>query len=93
MLELLEHHLKPVKQNNWSQIKVYVDISKKIANVGNVPQNAILVTAYAVGLYPDVPHKADLKAVHKMLEVKQHKAIFTEDLFKMARFCLRKQLF
>ena len=80
-------------QNGWSYIKDYGDFLKKIGNVSNVPENAILVTADVVGLYPNIPHNAGLNALNNMLEAKQRKAVFTEHLFKMAVFVLENKYF
>ena len=60
--EFLDHHLKPVMQNGRSYIKDSGDFLKNIRNVGNIPENVILVTADVVGLYPNIPHNAGLKA-------------------------------
>ena len=46
--EFLDHHLKPVMQSGWSYIKDSVDFLKKIKNVDNIPENAILVAADVV---------------------------------------------
>ena len=78
--EFLDHHLKPVMQSGWSYIKDSGDFLKKIKNVGNIPENAILVTADVVGLYPNIPHNAGLKVLSNMLEAREHKAVSTEDL-------------
>ena len=91
--EFLDHHLKPVMQSGWSYIKDSGDFLKKIKNVGNIPENAILVTADVVGLYPNIPHNAGLKALSNMLEAREHKAVSTEDLVKMARFVLENNYF
>ena len=64
-----------------------------IKNVGNIPENAILVTADIVGLYPNIPHNAGLKALSNMLEAREHKAVSTEDLVKMAHFVLENNYF
>ena len=91
--EFLDHHLKPVMQSGWSYIKDSGDFLKKIKNVGNIPENAILVTADVVGLYPNIPHNAGLKVLSNMLEAREHKAVSTEDLVKMARFVLENNYF
>ena len=57
--EFLDHHLKPVMQNGWSYIKDSRDFLEKIGN---------MVTAGAVGLYPNIPHKSGLKTLGNMLE-------------------------
>ena len=84
--KFFDHHLKSVMQNGWSYIKDSGDFLKKIRNVGNIPENAILVTADVVGLYLNIPHNADLKAFSNMLEAREHKAVSTDDLVKIARF-------
>ena len=40
---------------------VYIHISK------NIPDNALLVTADVVGLYPSIPHKAWLRSLKEVL--------------------------
>ena len=41
--EFLDHHLNPVIQSGGSCIKDSCDFLKKIRDVGNIPENAILV--------------------------------------------------
>ena len=64
-----------------------------IRNVGNIPENSILVTADVVGLYPNIPHNAGLKVLTNMLEAKEHKAVSIDDLVKMACFILENNCF
>ena len=80
-------------QNGWSYIKDSGDFLKKIRNVGNIPENAILVTTDAVGLYPNIPHNAGFKALSNMLEEMEHKSVSTDDLVKMARFVSENNFF
>ena len=47
--ECLDNQLKEVMQNGWSYIKDSNDFIKKIKHLKNIPDNAILVTADAVG--------------------------------------------
>ena len=51
------------------------------------------MTADVVGLYPNIPHNAGLKALSNMLEAREHKPISTDDLVKMARFVLENNYF
>ena len=48
-------------QNGWSYIKDSGNFLKKIRNVRNIPENAILVAADVVGLYRNIPHNAGLQ--------------------------------
>ena len=66
--EFLDHHLKPVMQKGLSYIRDCQHFLEKIKTIGSVPENAILVTADVVGLYPNIPHEAALKALKEALE-------------------------
>ena len=75
-------------QNGWPCIKDSGGSLKQIRNIGNISQNAVLVTADVVELYPNIPQNADLKTLSNMLEAREHKTVSTNDLVKMARFVL-----
>ena len=66
--EFLDHHLKPVMQKGLSYIRDSQYFLEKIKTIGSVPENAILVTADLLGLYPNIPHHAILKALKEALE-------------------------
>ena len=59
----------------------------------NIPDNAILVTADVVELYPSMPHEAELRAFKEVLDRREEKKISTEDLVKMAEFVLKNKYF
>ena len=80
-------------QNGWLYIKDSCYFLKKIGNVSNIPENVIVVTADVVELYPNIRHNADLKAVDKMLEARECKAVSTEDLMELICFVLGKDYF
>ena len=80
-------------QNGWSYIKVSNNFVKKIKHLKNIPDNAILVTADVVGLYPGIPYKAGLRALKEVLDRREEKKISTEDLVKMAEFVLKNNYF
>ena len=69
------------------------DFIKKIKHVKKIPDNAILVTADVVGLYPIIPHEAGLRALKEVLDRKEDKKISTEDLVKVAEFLLKNNYF
>ena len=41
---------------------------EKLKNLGNIPSNAILITADVVGLYPRIPHNAGPQVLYEKLE-------------------------
>ena len=64
----MDHHLKPIMQNGLSYIRDCQHFLEKTKTIGSVPENAFLVIADVVGLYPNIPHQAGLKALKEALE-------------------------
>ena len=80
-------------QKSWFFIKDSADFINKIGQIGDIPENAILVTVDVVGLYPSIPHKAGLKALKNVLEKREQKHFPTEKLINMAEFVLKNNFF
>ena len=80
-------------QSGWSYVKDSGDFIKKINNLHSIPQNAILMTANVVGLYPSIPHEVGLRALRESLDKRDEKTIPTEELLKMAEFLLKNNYF
>ena len=59
----------------------------------NIPDNAILVTADVVGLYPSIPHEAGLRTLKEVLDRREEKTNSTEDLVKIAELVLKNNYF
>ena len=72
-----------------SYIKDTSDFLRKLNDLGELPENATLVTTDVVGLYPSISHADGLKTLSTKLEERQDKSIATEDLLRMARFALK----
>ena len=68
VFEFLDSELKSVLHEGWLYIKNSDDFIKKLKNIDHIPQDAIMVTADAVGLYPSIPHDAGLEALRKALD-------------------------
>ena len=80
-------------QESWSYIKDSNDFIKKAKSLKNIPQDALLVTADVVGLYPSIPHEAGLKALKEALDKRENRNIATNDLIKIAEFVLKNNYF
>ena len=52
----------------YKRLSTFQHFLEKTKTIGSVPGNAILVTADAVNLYPNISHQADLKPLKKALE-------------------------
>ena len=66
---------------------------KKVNNLVSIPENAILVTADGVGLYPSIPHEVGLRALREGLDKRDKKTIPTEELLTMVEFMLKNNYF
>ena len=69
---------------------IFLKLSK---NLKDNPQEALLVTADVVGLYPSIPHEAGLKALKEALDKRENRNIATNDLIRMAEFVLKNNYF
>ena len=66
-------------QSGKSYIKDSGHFLGKIKTLGCIPDNAILVTADVVGLYPSIPHQASLIALKETLDKRLLRKIPTDD--------------
>ena len=80
-------------RSSMSYIKNTNEFLLKLKNLRKVPDNAILITADVVGLYPNIPHNEGLEVLKKRIDNFYEKSIPTEDLFKMAEFVLKNNYF
>ena len=91
--EFLDHHLQPIMKPGVSYIKDTNDFLFKLKNLGKIPENAFLVTADVVGLYPGIPHDEGLEVLKKQFNAFDNKSVPTEGLVKMAEFVLKNNYF
>ena len=82
--EFLDCHMQPIMRKGWSYIKDSQNFINKSRKLGKTPDNAILVTADVVGLYPSIPRNVGLRALKEALDKREQKKIPTEDLVQMA---------
>ena len=87
--EFLDNQLKEVMQNGWSYVKDSNDFIKKIKHLKNIPDNAILVTADVVGLYPSIPDEVGLRSLKEVLDRRGKKRSLLKILSKWLSLCLR----
>ena len=66
---------------------------RKIKNLGQLLQGAILFIINVVGLYPDITHEVGLASLGRSLDVRTEKKVTTETLAELAEFFLKKIIF
>ena len=64
-------------QNGWPYIKDSGNFIKKRMHLRNIPDNALLLTADVVGIYPSMPHEEGLTALKELL----HKRLEKKNLY------------
>ena len=89
----LEFHLKPLAQKVKSYIKDTNDFLRKMDSLPPLPDDIILCTIDAVGLYPNIPHDEGLIALRKSLESREDKTISTDSLMNLADCVLKTNIF
>ena len=92
-LEFLDHNLQPSMKQGESYIKDTGDFLEKLKTVGEIPKEAILVTADVVGLYPSITHDGGLEVLRKQYSKFKDKIVPTEDIIKKADFVVKNNLF
>ena len=85
----LDSELKTIMQEGWSCLKNSDDFIKKLKNIDQIPQDAIMVTANFVCLNTSIAQEAGLEALRKTLDNRENKKISTDDLTKMTEFILK----
>ena len=54
-------------QKGWLYIKDFGGFINNTKNLSTIPDNDILITADAEGLYPSIPHEAGLRTLRETL--------------------------
>ena len=88
----IDFHLKPLAQKVKSYTQDINDFLKKIANLPPLPDDLILCTIDAVGLYPNVPHEEGLIAIRNALDTRKDKTISTDSLIELAECVLKNNI-
>ena len=76
-------------QQSGTYIKDSGDFIKKLKEIKEVANDAIMVTADVFGLYPSICHDVRLETLRKMLNERANKKNGPEDLVKMADLFLK----
>ena len=91
--EPLDHHLKPVMQEGESYMKSTGDFLNKTKNINAISENAILVTADVVGLYPGISHQAGLEALRETLDNRKIHKLLKSEIIKITELVLKNKYF
>ena len=71
--QFVDYHINPLVPTLESHIKDTTDILNKPSNLGNLPNNAILVTLDVSSLYTNIPHNQRFDACRHFLDTPPYK--------------------
>ena len=89
--EFVDFHLQPIVAELPHIIKDTDDFLKRLKELKEVPEGAILCTMDVVGLYPHIPHEEGLESMAVIIEEFTSKGgelkskVFKDDLVGLAR--------
>ena len=66
---------------------------ERLKEIGNIPENAILVSFDVVGLYPHIPHDEGIEAMRYYLSDRMVQNVSTESLCNLAKIVLENNFF
>ena len=89
----LDFHLQPLAQKVKSYIKDTNHFLKKIKELGQLPEGAILCTIDVVGLYPNIPHDCGLAFLKDFLDSRVDKQVTTDTLIELTELVLKNNIF
>ena len=85
----MDHHLQPLAQAVKSYIKDTNEFLKKLCSLPKLPDDIVLCTMDAVGLYSNIPHEEGLSALRKRLETQKEKYVSTDTIIDLAEVVLK----
>ena len=91
--EFLDYHLQPLAKQVKSYIKDTNDFVKRIRDMPDLPENAILCSIDVTGLYPDIPHDEGLEVMKKALNKRENQSVSTDTLLELANIVLKNNFF
>ena len=88
--QFVDYHLKPLVQTTQSFIKDTTHFLNKLQQLGQLPNNAILVTLDVSSLYTNIPHNEGIDACRHFLDTRNRTSstISTETLCDLIRMIL-----
>ena len=93
--QFVDYHLKPLVQTTQSFIKDTTHFLNKLEQLGQLPQNALLVTLDVSSLYTNIPHNEGITACRHFLDTRDRNSstVGTETLCDLIRMILKMNSF
>ena len=66
---------------------------QRLNQIGDIPENALLVSFDVVGLYPHIPHDQVVEIMRRFLDKREDESVSSESLCKLANIVLKHNYF
>ena len=89
----IDHHLKEIPPKIPNILEDTRDFLNRIEELGDIPEDSILVSFDVVGLYPSIPHDEGIEYMHEMLQQHSTSKVSAESLCELAELILTNNFF
>ena len=89
----LDFHLKNIVSTIPHTLEDTRDFLQRLNQIGDIPENALLVSFDVVGLYPHKPHDQGVKIMWRFLDKREDQSVSSESLCKLANIVLKHNYF
>ena len=66
---------------------------QRLNQIGDIPENALLVSFDVIGLYPHIPHNQVVEIMRRFLDKREDQSVTSESLCKLANIVLKHNYF
>ena len=89
----LNFHLKKIVSTIPHFLEDTRDFLQHLNQIGDIPENALLVSYDVVGLYPHTPHDRDVEFMRRFLDKREDQSVSSQSLGKLANTVLKHNYF
>ena len=89
----LDFHLKNKVSTIPHVLEDTRDFLQRLNQIGDIPENVLLVSFDVVGLYPYIPHNQGVEIMRRFLDKREDQSVPSESLGKLANIVLKHNYF
>ena len=89
----LDFHLQNIVSATPHILQDTRDVLQRVNQIGDIPENALLVSFDVVGLYPHIPHDQVVEIMRRFLDKREDESVSSESLCKLANIVLKHNNF
>ena len=89
----LDFHLQNIVSATPHILQDTRDVLQRVNQIGDIPENALLVSFDVVGLYPHIPHDQVVEIMRRFLDKREDESVSSESLCKLANIVLKHNYF